>query len=427
MSENDQKVILKEEDIKKLEKPIDTVTDISDKKNDKFVEVLHIEENTKIVADNNNAKTEVIDGNAKGIRTTQEDSQVIVSEPTQSQSQDRFETIEKKEEEVKKCKETTEIKPLIETKEDLSQLSNNSTKRDATLLSSSLHDKSDQKNILEKEQIETELKSIQEKQKLENKINITDSMKISGQNVAQSSSCKSDDNNQPTKSEQMTVESSQGSSFSQSDIRLEQTSVQQEPYEKEKSGLESCKAIEAQYVIIEAKPEQLVDDEPSKLDQWGKPLSLPTPPDSLDVRKSMSKPTSAKSNSTARGSKQSKKSSGCEGPVVYVELAYVPHHADQHYCNADYFKRIRAKYYVFSGIDPHREVFEALIEGKKVWDKQLITTVIPTHESESLGFWISNNRNLLNEFKIEVAPAADRCSINLQGYETKCSAYRVEF
>ena len=110
VSEKDQKIILKEEDIKQLEKPINTVTDISDKKNDQFVEVLQVKEKTQIVADNNNAKTEVIEGNAKGIRTTQEDSQVIVSEPTQSRSQDRFETIEKKEEEVKKCDETNEYK-----------------------------------------------------------------------------------------------------------------------------------------------------------------------------------------------------------------------------------------------------------------------------------------------------------------------------
>ena len=245
VSEKDQKVILKEEDIKHLEKPIDKVTDISDKKNDQFVEVLQVKEKTQIVADNNNAKTEVIEGNAKGIRTTQEDSQVIVSEPTQSQNQDRFETIEKKEEEVKKCKETTEIKPLIETKEDLSQLSNNSTKRDAIEVSSSLHDEADQKNILEKEQIETELKSIQEKQKLENKINITDSMKISGQNTAQSSSCKSDDNNQRTKSEQMTVpvESSQGSSCLQDkDLDLQNKSLTSE-YLKEEMKSDSLESV----------------------------------------------------------------------------------------------------------------------------------------------------------------------------------------
>jgi len=110
-----------------------------------------------------------------------------------------------------------------------------------------------------------------------------------------------------------------------------------------------------------------------------------------------------------------------------VDLAYVPNHADQHYCNSEYFQRVRARYYVFSGIDPDREVFEALIEGKKGWDKQFPTTVIPTHESEALGYWISMNQDLLTEYKIDVAPSANRCTVNLQDHETKCSAYRVEF
>lgn len=77
---------------------------------------------------------------------------------------------------------------------------------------------------------------------------------------------------------------------------------------------------------------------------------------------------------------------------VYMELAYVPHHGDMHYCNADYFRRIRARYYVFSGVNPSREVFDALIEGKKSWGAAAETTqvtVIPTHETDTLGYWMS--------------------------------------
>ena len=184
--------------------------------------------------------------------------------------------------------------------------------------------------------------------------------------------------------------------------------------------------MDKEVVIIESTSN---DNQKFNSDQWGKPLSLPTPPDPSE--KLLNKTNTMKSNSSnaQKMSKNLKKSNDAEscGNAVYVELAYVPHHADQHYCNADYFKRVRAKYYVFSGINPHREVFEALIEGKKIWDKQFITTVIPTHESEALGFWINNNRDMLEEFKICVAPAADRCSVNLQDHETKCSAYRVEF
>ena len=42
------------------------------------------------------------------------------------------------------------------------------------------------------------------------------------------------------------------------------------------------------------------------------------------------------------------------------------------YTDIEFFKRVRARYYVFSGVEPCREVFEALLEAKKLWeDKDL--------------------------------------------------------
>lgn len=55
---------------------------------------------------------------------------------------------------------------------------------------------------------------------------------------------------------------------------------------------------------------------------------------------------------------------------VYVDLAYVPHHGNPYYSNVEFFKRIRARYYVFSGTDPSKDVFNALIEAKKTWEDQ---------------------------------------------------------
>ena len=55
---------------------------------------------------------------------------------------------------------------------------------------------------------------------------------------------------------------------------------------------------------------------------------------------------------------------------VWMDLAYVPHHGASSYTSSEFFKRVRARYYVFSGVDPSREVFDALIEAKKTWENK---------------------------------------------------------
>ena len=57
-------------------------------------------------------------------------------------------------------------------------------------------------------------------------------------------------------------------------------------------------------------------------------------------------------------------------PPLYMDLAYVPCHGDAHYSDVEFFKRVRARYYVFSGVEPSREVFDALLEGKKTWENK---------------------------------------------------------
>ena len=53
-----------------------------------------------------------------------------------------------------------------------------------------------------------------------------------------------------------------------------------------------------------------------------------------------------------------------------MDLAYVPHHGDANYTDIEFFKRVRARYYVFSGVEPSRAVFDALLEAKKLWENK---------------------------------------------------------
>ena len=57
---------------------------------------------------------------------------------------------------------------------------------------------------------------------------------------------------------------------------------------------------------------------------------------------------------------------------VYVDLTYVPHNGNSYYSHVEFFKRVRARYYVFSGTEPSRLVYDALLEAKQTWeDKEL--------------------------------------------------------
>ncbi|VEN42881.1 unnamed protein product [Callosobruchus maculatus] len=66
-------------------------------------------------------------------------------------------------------------------------------------------------------------------------------------------------------------------------------------------------------------------------------------------------------------------------------------------------------------------------EGENLNDKVIKVTIIPTYDTDVLGYWVAENEDLLAKFKIDLSPSASRCTINLQDHETSCSAYRLEF
>lgn len=111
-----------------------------------------------------------------------------------------------------------------------------------------------------------------------------------------------------------------------------------------------------------------------------------------------------------------------------MELTYVPHHGNSYYSAVEFFKRVRARYYVFSGTEPSKEIYNALLDAKKTWeDKDLEVTIIPTYDTDVLGYWVTENEEALEKYKIDLSPSASRCTINLQDHETSCAAYRLEF
>lgn len=177
------------------------------------------------------------------------------------------------------------------------------------------------------------------------------------------------------------------------------------------------------------------------LASWGKPLGLPSPAPLNDENKLTTPKKERRSTLLSKTKLNNEKNlrKRSESPIkgakkaaaaapVYVDLSYVPHHGNSYYANVEFFKRVRARYYVFSGTEPSREVYNALLEAKQTWeDKDLEVTIIPTYDTDVLGYWVSENEDLLAKYHIDLSPSAARCTINLQDHETSCSAYRLEF
>lgn len=67
---------------------------------------------------------------------------------------------------------------------------------------------------------------------------------------------------------------------------------------------------------------------------------------------------------------------------MYVDLAYIPNHCSGKTVDLDFFRRVRASYYVVSGNDPtngepSRAVLDALLEGKAQWGENLQVSSCP--------------------------------------------------
>jgi hypothetical protein len=97
------------------------------------------------------------------------------------------------------------------------------------------------------------------------------------------------------------------------------------------------------------------------------PQSLPMDDDSHVKKTTTKKPTGPV---TSAANVRKPKSPLPSGPIFYVDVAYIPYHGNEHYVDSEFFRRIRARYYVLNAVEINRLTLESLIEGKHQWDKQ---------------------------------------------------------
>ena len=180
------------------------------------------------------------------------------------------------------------------------------------------------------------------------------------------------------------------------------------------------------------------------IQSWDAPQSLPAPSDDKGERQGAAGRTAPKDRSSAGAGRRADHSNqppasarstssaasgtkkGAPSKAItpfYVDLAYVPTYAVDG-CDAEFFHRVRARYYVIPGssADPHQ--LSMLADAKSSWEGEV--TVIPTGNTDALAAWIVAHRDELASLKIEVAPSVARSTLHLDR-GSSCAAYRLEF
>lgn len=129
------------------------------------------------------------------------------------------------------------------------------------------------------------------------------------------------------------------------------------------------------------------------------------------------------------GSSSQKSSSGVPpGPPIYVDLAYIPNHCSAKNVDQEFFKRVRAAYYVVSGNDmgsgePSRGVLDGLLEGKAQWGNNMQVTLIPTHDTEVTREWYQQTHEKQQELNIMVLASSSTVVMQDESFP----ACKIEF
>ncbi|XP_034986731.2 microtubule-associated protein 1A [Zootoca vivipara] len=116
------------------------------------------------------------------------------------------------------------------------------------------------------------------------------------------------------------------------------------------------------------------------------------------------------------------------GPPIYVDMAYIPNHCSGKNTDQEFFKRVRASYYVMSGNDPgsgepSRAVLDALLEGKAQWGENLQVTLIPTHDTEVTREWYQQTHEKQQELSIMVLASSSTVVMQDESFP----ACKIEF
>lgn len=95
----------------------------------------------------------------------------------------------------------------------------------------------------------------------------------------------------------------------------------------------------------------------------------------------------------------------------------------------EFFKYVRARYYVLSELEPNEHTLNGLCEGKEKWEeKQLSVALFPTYESKALKEWLIENQDRIRRLKIDIKPASQHTNRIIDDNPNLiCQAHKLEF
>ncbi|RVE71332.1 hypothetical protein OJAV_G00050830 [Oryzias javanicus] len=133
-------------------------------------------------------------------------------------------------------------------------------------------------------------------------------------------------------------------------------------------------------------------------------------------------------SAAGNNSQKTSSASAAHGPPFYVDLAYVPNHCSAKNVDQEFFKRVRAAYYVVSGNDPSsgepsRGVLDALLDGKAQWGSNLQVTLIPTHDTEVTRDWYQQTHERQQDLNIMVLASSSTVVMQDESFP----ACKIEF
>ncbi|CAF2710465.1 unnamed protein product [Rotaria sp. Silwood2] len=123
-------------------------------------------------------------------------------------------------------------------------------------------------------------------------------------------------------------------------------------------------------------------------------------------------PSKSTKNTNQTASQKSKPTS-LSNAIFNVDVAYIPFHGNEHYVDEEFFRRVRARYYVLNAVQINRLTLESLLDGKQQWENKehAPVTLVPTFDGEQLRQFFVTNRNRLAELNINILPASIRCNV----------------
>ncbi|XP_049585899.1 electromotor neuron-associated protein 1 [Syngnathus scovelli] len=113
--------------------------------------------------------------------------------------------------------------------------------------------------------------------------------------------------------------------------------------------------------------------------------------------------------------------------AVHVDLAYLPSGSASSTVDAEFFRRLRASYYVVSGEErvkaaAMRSILDALLDGKSSWPDAQVT-LIPTFDSVAMHEWYQDTRE--QQTRLSITVLGSNSTVAMQ--EETFPACKVEF